>query len=260
MRHVTFSCSGGGSLKHGLKQLYPEDFVVSLHDSLNIGPINEPWNNERKDFMNSIWHSFPDPDMKLEIDNEWEKEISQFWAEVLSNEPKTVWWSSKSAMDWCGLMMLLEHLNANLDIEIIDVSEPLANRHVISVGELAPDELVFLKSNATLLTQERREQLLEMWKVLKVQQEKPVRWLTRDGLISVHWDVIDQSLLENLKKLGKVKAARLIGECLCIFPREFNQVTDAVLWYRLQHLISQRKIAVDPQGEHLSFNSQIQIS
>ncbi len=256
--HITFSLSAGGGLKHGLKQVKSNDTVLSLSDSLNVGPINEPWGEDRKQFMKKSWLSYPSQEHDIGI-NDWSGEITEFWEKALIQESKTIWWSSNSAMDWCGLMMLIEHLETNTEIKIIDVSKLVSNRHIISVGELAPEELIELKDESEILSDTFREELQKRWEELKTQQDKPIRWLTTQGLISVEWEVLDKSLLEILETLEAVPAARLIGECLSTFSEEFNQVTDTILWYRLQHLLNQRKIKTSSREAPLNFNTQIQL-
>lgn len=255
MKHIAFSYVGGQALKVGFSSISSVSSVLVLEDSLTLGPIDEPWSSERKDYIKKLFVKIPKHPDTWECFQE--KSIVSFWDQVLNSNTKTVWMSSRSASDWCGLMMLLAHTPAYADIYIIDVSEHFQDRPIINLAELDYSQLLPLRNKAIPIHSVFRTALLFHWNYLKEQSKHyPIRFLDEGKLTPQTWDVIDKALLMVLSFEGKVKMSNLLGGVLNMFASQsFDQLPAYAIEYRIQELIFQSKIQIEEKEQLLNFNS-----
>jgi len=239
MKYITFSPSAGGALKYILKKQGISDNVVSLLDRLNVWPITDTWNPERKNFLKEILQTYPTE--QFEDIDEREQEIQDFWQEVQEPWSKTIWYSSRSAPDLCGLMLLMEIIDES-EISLININSYPDFCECISVWECLPEMLLGLQKHSEKVTKEDKEKWLTELKFLRENQEHTLRWLTSGGFECRWWDALDNQFIKILKNTWAIPAARLVGEVLWYVSQEFQQVGDGEVWYRLHKLVEWEKI------------------
>lgn len=246
MLHVAFSYSGRGALVH-LFRNQPGLTVVGLADDFSLGPIDNPLGEKRMSFWKEI--ALPglfDPDVSFH--EEWYQQTVQFWEIVLKAETMTLWFSSFSAPELCGMMMVLDQLKkSNATIRLLDVGHyavqpPEVEGHSATyfpscVAEIQLDDLHKLQDHSKELFEESRTNYLKQWHYLQ-HQEWPMRWLYRNQLTPMAWSELDKFIMLVVSDC-KLPAAKVVGSVLEWVCRDYHQCSDVPVWYCLSKLIHQ---------------------
>lgn len=252
--NITFSPSAGGCLKQCFKINNIKEDILALADQLNIGPLDKPWSKERKDYLIELYKSYYPEDLEIEVDD-WANEIKKFWSNLEQYDEITVWWSSRSALDFCALMMIVK-FNNDIRIKHIDLNQFKSFENIISVGELSPDSLSEFISKEQILSDDEKQNFITKWEEFLKDKNKLVI-MTENGPQKSDWNIVDNCILKNIEEKEKV-AARLIGECLGEMSEKYNNISDSVIWYRIRKLIEMGDIKYNSDKD-FSYKSLIKI-
>ncbi|MFE3572854.1 DUF3658 domain-containing protein [Lysinibacillus sp. NPDC059133] len=217
--HITFSLSTQGSIKHAIRQhhLQRDESVLSVNEIFSIGPLCS--SEERKSWLRAnIFRDSEERELNEDLHKEWKKKIACLPCDV------DVWvWYSQSTHEEIGLRYVMSELiNKCSMVYGIDATDGLKrvqpNMMIRQTGELSPDLLMKLRSEAKRFSIDECQQLAKEWDELKQNPSTLRVW--QDGIVHVAEDALDPIIIECAEKVHAelneewLKPMRIIGETI----------------------------------------------
>lgn len=246
MLHVVFGESAGGTLRLALRQAGREDEVISFNDNLSFGPISPPVPAARAAWARSELY-FP-----AKATAALDEQLTRFWPTVRSAQKHVVWFSRRSAREFCGFLELVLQMGRR-SYQVVDLTGveipcqtyggAAASRPTLNLAELSPDEVRenALWDRAVPLSAEERQRYRRAWQSLRY-ANAPFRVVEGDSVISASIGIYDDMLLSCMTADWR-RAALIIGEAMArnsCDPR--CQAGDLVLFGRLRKLVGAGKL------------------
>jgi hypothetical protein len=238
--HILFSAAAAGALRQALASIERNDEVICLHDNLSVGPVDtlDPdmrlrWLATACRLQTDEWNWFPD-------------EVRQFWSRAVSDSRvRVLWFTRNSARELAGLVAFLDRSGAGsftvadgTDCKVrVKGGSGSAESPILSLGELAPNQIQTLLDTDRPLSAERLEAFRERWAALRSDGALLRVVLGAGELSSVPIEFFDDALLSACTCEWQ-RASRVIGTAMfSTVAGRLHAVDDLFLCSRLLALL-----------------------
>ncbi len=241
MLHICFNYSTAGTLRQTLKALGRDEFVLSHHDNLAVGPIADVTGEERKNWFLSS--------MNFEDGSEWEFWDSsvKFWQRVATaqNDGLMVWLSRRCSLEVAWFSHLMSILQTDTKFQIADFTNEFqltdkAGIHrfsAASLGWLIPKKLErgFEIARDVIVSDFSSD--ISNWKLLQ-SENSSLRVFKDLHLVSARADYFDPTILKYAANEWQL-ASYMVGKSMIDEEIQPNtvEVNDIWLFDRLWHLV-----------------------
>jgi len=246
-QHITFSDSGGGTVRYALKDTGCS--VIALPDDLSVGPIH-PYNTKTR----IEWYRGLCPeDECLEYADEMKAASERFWqAAAKPYEKRVVWYSLRSVMEYAGFLEFLSRQDDLSGIEVVDLTGGIAGLgseifggepyRVVTdaLGAMRPEWIGAALATSRPLRDDEVAYYRAVWARLQ-EENTDLRTLWRGQLYSAPADIYDEFIYRLVPDEWR-SAARVVGEALGTLSEEYQLSGDLFLYSRLLHLVDAGRV------------------
>ncbi|WP_285396486.1 DUF1835 domain-containing protein [Lysinibacillus sp. fls2-241-R2A-57] len=240
--HITFSLSTQGSIKHAIRQnqLQRDESVLSVDDIFSIGPLSSF--EERKSWLEGyLYKDNEDRELYEDIHEEWKGKIAGLTSDV------DVWvWYSQNTHEEIGLRFVMSELiDKSSMVYGVDATEGLKsiqpNMMIRHTGELAPNLLMKLRTEAKRFSIDECQRLAKEWEVLKQNSSTLRVW--QNGIKHVAEDALDPIIIECAQR-----AHVELNEEWLIPMRIIGETLGTIDDYLSEEFVEKRLLALAKQG------------
>jgi hypothetical protein len=249
--HIAPGDSAGGSLRHAVRQVSPDDEVLSFLDDLSCGPIASGHPAERAEWWGRYYN-----------DRDIEARLAAFWDRISAADEQLVIWFSRFCAKELAFSLAFADRVGDRPYAYIDVTgrqfpstrqdgSTVLGWPVQSVGMMNPDMLGSLLGSAQPASSDFKHEGGRAWRQLRG-ENAPFRVVTAEGMVSAPVDHFDPLLLARATtELRSV--ARIVGDVMGYNSEPYIQVGNVMLQARVAALVENGMLIAD--GDPLNLQS-----